>query len=201
MDGDTQAHLFEPFFTTKGVGKGTGLGLATVYGIVKQSGGYIAVASAPERGTRFEIYLPRIEEPLSPGEDEAWPEELLQGRETILLAEDQPDVRALARDVLQLSGYTVLEARDGAEALDVAERERAPIHLLLTDVIMPQMNGRELAAQLRARRPGLRVLFMSGYTDDARVPHEVLEPGTAFLQKPFSPDALGRKVRELLDST
>jgi PAS domain S-box-containing protein len=201
IDGETQAHLFEPFFTTKGVGKGTGLGLATVYGIVKQSGGYVAVTSAPGHGARFEIYLPRVDEPLSQGEDELWPEELLQGRETILLAEDQPDVRELARDVLQLSGYSVLEAKDGAEALELAERERAPVHLLLTDVVMPQMSGRELAARLRARHPGLRVLFMSGYTDDAIVRQEVLESGTAFLQKPFTPDALGRKVRELLDST
>jgi len=200
MDADTQAHLFEPFFTTKGPGQGTGLGLATVYGIVKQSGGYISVESELGRGTSFTIYLPRIEqaaEAVEPGSDAAGTP---QGSETILLVEDEDGVRDLTREILEMSGYTVLEARHGAEALVVGEQHPGPIHLLVSDVVMPQMGGRELADRLRALRQGIKVLFMSGYMDDAIGHHGALDPGTNLLPKPFSPDALARKVREVLDA-
>ena len=200
MDADTQAHLFEPFFTTKGPGKGTGLGLATVYGIVKQSGGYIAVESEPGRGTGFTIYLPRIEraaEAVTPGPAGAGTP---HGSETILLVEDEEGVRDLTREILETSGYRVLEARHGAEALRVGEQHPGPVHLLVSDVVMPQMDGRELADRLRALRPDLRVLFMSGYTADALGHHSALDPGTNLLPKPFSPDALARRVREVLDA-
>jgi PAS domain S-box-containing protein len=200
MDAETRAHLFEPFFTTKGVGRGTGLGLATVYGIVKQSGGYVAVTSEPGHGSRFEIYLPLVDEPLAEQEPTRVLGELLRGSETILLVEDQQDVRDLARDTLQLSGYTILEACHGAEALDIAARHPGPLHLLLTDVIMPQLGGPELAQRLVASHPALRVLYMSGYTDQAIGQEGVLDRRTALLQKPFSPDTLALRVRQILDA-
>ncbi|MGH7322281.1 MAG: response regulator [Candidatus Rokuibacteriota bacterium] len=200
MDADTQAHLFEPFFTTKGVGKGTGLGLAMVYGIVKQSGGYIVVASEPGRGARFEIYLPRVEGVAASDPGGRVLAELPRGHETILLVEDQEEVRDLARDILQMSGYTVLEAHHGGEAREVCARHTGPIHLLLTDVVMPHMSGRELADRLAVDHPGLKVLYMSGYADNAIVHHGVLDSATAFIQKPFSPDDLARKAREVLDA-
>jgi PAS domain S-box-containing protein len=198
MDEPAKAHLFEPFFTTKEQGRGTGLGLATVYGIVKQSGGFVWVYSEPGHGTTFKIYLPRVHEtplaPLREGSPEAF-----RGTETILLAEDSAGVRAVAREVLQRNGYAVIQASDGRAALELAATHSGTIHLLVTDVIMPEMSGRQLADRLRDERPGLQVLFVSGYTDDAIIRHGILEPGIAFLQKPFTPEALARKVRAVLD--
>jgi CheY-like chemotaxis protein len=198
MDTGTQARVFEPFFTTKEVGKGTGLGLATVYGIVKQSGGHVAVYSEPGHGTTFKIYLPRVDDP--PFAEEMAESALAApgGWETVLVVEDDDSLRTLAREVLEAQGYTVIEAAQPTEALALIDVHPDPIHLLLTDVIMPQMNGRQLAERLRAARPDVRVLFMSGYTDGAIVHHGVLEAGTHFLQKPFTPDRLSRKVREVL---
>jgi len=198
MTAEVQAHIFEPFFTTKEVGKGTGLGLATVYGIAKQSGGHITVHSEPGHGAVFKLYLPRVEE--APGAAEpARPTEITRrGSETVLLVEDDEPLRTLAREILSIQGYTVLDATSPSEALRLADVHPGPIHLLLTDVVMPQMNGRQVADHLLAARPGLKVLFMSGYTDAAIVEHGVLEPGTHFLQKPFTPDGLSRKVREAL---
>ncbi|MFN2571379.1 MAG: PAS domain S-box protein [Gemmatimonadales bacterium] len=199
MDAAVRAHLFEPFFTTKDVGKGTGLGLATVYGIVKQSDGYISVYSEPGQGTSFKIYLPRIATPASvpptPSRSGA-----ARGSETVLVVEDEPAVLTLSRRALEAQGYVVLAASDAAAALRVVERHGGTIHLLLTDVVMPGLSGRELADRLTAQRPGVRVLYMSGYPGDAVVQHGTLPAGSAFLQKPFSPDGLARKVRDVLDA-
>jgi signal transduction histidine kinase/DNA-binding response OmpR family regulator len=198
MDAQTQARVFEPFFTTKEAGKGTGLGLATVYGIVKQSEGYISVYSEPGQGTIFKIYLPRIDQPVetaTAGQAASVP----RGTETILLVEDEEAVRRLARLILEGQGYAVIEAPSAASALAIAEQHATPIHLVLTDVVMPGMNARELSQALTRIRPSARVLFMSGYTGDTIVRHGVLEPGIAFLQKPFTPADLARKVREVLD--
>ena len=200
MDAATRARVFEPFFTTKEPGKGTGLGLATVYGIVKQSGGNIWVYSEPGRGTSFKIYLPVTAEAAESEPADLRRERPAGGKETILLVEDEESLRDVVRESLQAFGYTLLEARHGGEALLIAESHAGPIHLLLTDVIMPTMNGAELARQLTLLRPDMNVLFVSGYTDEAIVHHGVLGPGTAFLQKPFSPDQVVRKVREVLDS-
>ena len=200
MDAKTQAHIFEPFFTTKEVGKGTGLGLATVYGIVKQSEGYILVESVPGLGTTFTIYLPRVEEDAAPVPASPAPAVLPRGTETILLVEDDPELRALALDILRGSGYTVLEARQGNEALLVLERHAGPIHLLVTDVVMPQMGGRALAERLASLRPEMKVLYVSGYSEAAIAQHGVLDPGTAFMAKPFTADELTRKIREVLDA-
>jgi two-component system cell cycle sensor histidine kinase/response regulator CckA len=202
MSVETQAHLFEPFFTTKERGNGTGLGLATVYGIVQQSGGHIRVNSAADRGSTFLIYLPRIEaaEDRDRGADRPLLPHASPGTETVLLAEDEEVVRRLARELLTGNGYKVLEAANGREALLLSEGHRGEIHLLLTDVVMPKMSGRELGERIRLQRPGLRVLYMSGYTDDAILRRGVLEGGIPFLQKPFTPEAFARKVREVLDS-
>ena len=200
MTEETQAHMFEPFFTTKEKGKGTGLGLATVYGIVKQSGGFIWVYSEVGHGSTFKIYLPRLDDASQRPAPAATPAvRAPRGTETVLLAEDEPPVRAIARQVLERHGYTVLEAPSAESALDIATRYSGTIHLLLTDVIMPGMNGRELATRLADLRPDARVIFMSGYTDDAVMRHGVLEPGATYVQKPFTPDAIARKVREVLD--
>ncbi len=200
MDAATQARIFEPFFTTKEIGKGTGLGLATVYGIVKQSGGWIWVYSEPGQGTTFKIYLPRVTEAVPPAAVTPAPPASVRGSETILLVEDDDMIRHLVQKVLKANGYRVLVAANGRDAERVAGQHEGPIHLLMTDVVMPGMNGREVAERLAAARAGLRVLYLSGYTDDAIVHHGVLEPGVAFLQKPFTPAVLGRKVREVLDS-
>ena len=200
MDALIKAHLFEPFFTTKGPGKGTGLGLATVYGIVTQSGGAIRVESEPGQGAAFIIDLPRVDAPADlrgdPGMGEAAP----QGSETVLLVEDAPEVRGLARDILHQQGYTVLEAADGNEALRIGHEHGGPIHLLVTDVVMPQMGGRELADRLKAGRLETKILYVSGYTDDAILHQGASDTGTAFLPKPFTASALAHKVREVLDA-
>jgi len=199
MDTATLAHMFEPFFTTKERGKGTGLGLATVYGIVKQSDGYISVESSPGRGSSFEIYLPRYE-----GQPAAEPQpidhpEKLGGTESILLAEDSESLKKLAQTNLESVGFRVLSASSGEEALEIATRHGSTFDLLLTDVVMPGMNGRVLAEQLLPRQPGMKVLYMSGYTDSFIAGHGVLEPGTHLLHKPFTEEVLIRKVREVLD--
>jgi signal transduction histidine kinase len=200
MTDEVRGHAFEPFFTTKEKGKGTGLGLATAYGIVKQSGGYITVDSEAGRGTTFRIYLPRVEGTAAVTERTTISSLLPVGTETILLVEDEAGVRRLSLTVLETQGYIVLEAASGDIALQVARSETGPIHLIVTDVVMPGMNGRELWERLKVLRPDSRVLFMSGYTDDAIARHGVLEPGIAFLQKPFTPFSLAQKVREVLDA-
>jgi PAS domain S-box-containing protein len=200
MTPETQAQIFEPFFTTKERGKGTGLGLATVYGVVKQSGGYIWVDSAPGKGASFKIYLPRVEEAAAETAASAQPAQALRGSETILLVEDADPLRKLAQQFLEANGFRVLTAPNGEEALGLAVRSPLRIDLLLTDVVMPGMNGRVLAEQLAPRQPGMRVLYMSGYTDSFIAGHGVLESGTYLLHKPFTEETLVRKVREVLDA-
>ena len=200
MDAETQAHVFEPFFTTKEKGKGTGLGLATVYGVVKQSGGYVWVYSEPGRGTSFKIYLPRIEETAVPAGRDGKSETQIpeRGSETILLVEDEKGVRELAREYLASSGYTVIEAEDGHTALELAAMHVGPIHLLLTDVVMPGISGRELAERVSQIRPGIKIIYMSGYTDQAVVHHGILRNDAVLLQKPFTLMTLAGKLREML---
>jgi CheY-like chemotaxis protein len=200
MDAATQARLFEPFFTTKEKGKGTGLGLATVYGIVKQSGGYVWAYSEPGQGTSMKVYLPRIDAPIEPLSSPPQPSRLLRGSETILVVEDQVEVREVARKILEARGYHVLVAASGAEALRLAGHAPERIDLLLTDVVMPGMSGREVALLLGPAHPNMRALFVSGYTDESIVHQGILEPGIAFLQKPFTAEALARKVREVIDA-
>jgi PAS domain S-box-containing protein len=196
MDAATQARIFEPFFTTKDVGKGTGLGLATVQGIVQQSGGFIWVYSEPDHGTVFKIYLPRVDE--APSQEAVTNAADVRGTETILIAEDVPAVRAVTREMLKRYGYHILEAADGLTALQVAADYKDTIHLLLTDVVMPDLSGRDLAERFRTLRPAMKVVFMSGYTDDAVVRHGILQEGIAYLQKPFTPVSLAKKVRVVL---
>ena len=200
MNPETQAKIFEPFFTTKEEGRGTGLGLATVHGIVKQSGGSIEVASQPGRGTTFTVYLPRTDETVPRGVRKKPKSKNLKGTETILLVEDEPNVRHLACDELRRLGYTVLEAQNGVEALLMSSQHPNTIHLLVTDVVMPGMNGRDVAHQLTAIRPNTKVLYVSGYTDDVGVMKDIGLAKATFLHKPFTPDILAGKVRELLDS-
>jgi two-component system, cell cycle sensor histidine kinase and response regulator CckA len=200
IDPATKARIFEPFFTTKGPGKGTGLGLAMVYGFVKQSGGHIEVYSEVGHGTVIKVYLPRTDRSAAATRSGAAVVEVPKGKETVLLVEDEAGVRNLSKHVLESNGYTVLEAGHGQEALIIAERHVGAIHLLVTDVVMPGMSGRQLANALCEVRPGTRVLFMSGYTDEAVLRHGVIDASPAFLQKPFSPIGLARKVREVLDT-
>jgi signal transduction histidine kinase/ActR/RegA family two-component response regulator len=200
MDEGTRARIFEPFFTTKPFGEGTGLGLATVHGIVNQSGGTIWVYSEPGRGTTFKIYLPRVTDTAAVEPSASPADETPRGSETVLLVEDQGDVRDYACDVLEAQGYTVLLAKDGADALAVAGAHAGRIHLLLTDVVMPGMSGRELAEGLTRVRPDVAVLYMSGYPDRAVVDHGILGPGVTFLQKPVATETLARKVREVMDA-
>jgi CheY-like chemotaxis protein len=199
MDDAARKRLFEPFYTTKELGKGTGLGRATVYGIVKQSGGSIFVYSEAELGTTFKVFLPRAEQMSEVASVELRASGALGGNETILLVEDQSEVRAVARAALRRHGYTVLEASQGEEALQIEHDHHESIHLLLTDVVMPAMSGHELAQRLLQRRPDVCVLYTSGYTDDAIVHRGVIESRVAFIQKPFTPTNLLRKVREVLD--
>jgi len=200
MDAATQARIFEPFFTTKGPGKGTGLGLATVYGVVKQSGGYIYVYSEVQRGTTFKIYLPQVNAELDKLSSDTQKKQNVRGSETILFVEDEQSVRELVRDYLVAGGYCMLEASDGTQALKVAAAHPGPIHMLITDVVMPHLSGPELATTLCAERPNMKVLFISGYTDDTVFRHGVLEGGVAFLQKPFNLKALSQKIREVLSN-
>jgi len=200
MTGEIQEHIFEPFYTTKEIGKGTGLGLATVYGIIKQSGGYVWVYSEIEHGTAFKIYLPRIDEEVTLFEENSEPQHAPKGTETILLVEDEEIVRNLSRQILETCGYEVKEAADGIEALAICRQTDCKIDLLLTDVVMPKMSGRQLVEHLVDLRPEIKVLYMSGYTDDAIFRQGVIQTGTNFIQKPFTFNTLAQKVRESLDA-
>jgi CheY-like chemotaxis protein len=200
MDAETQSHVFEPFFTTKPPGKGTGLGLATVYSIVKQYNGNIWAYSEPGHGTTFKIYFPQVDEAGEVVKRERLPIKTPRGSETILLVEDEDVVRNLARLVLEQAGYTVLEAHHGEEAVQIFERRDGPIHLMVTDVVMPKLGGGELAERLALLHPEMKVIFMSAYTDKTIVHHGVTEPVMAFLQKPFTKNALLLKVREVLEA-
>jgi signal transduction histidine kinase len=199
MDRATLDRALEPFFTTKGPSHGTGLGLATVYGVVKQAGGHVALYSEPGRGTTVKVYLPPTDVPVTQTPDRPIARPLPRGTETVLLVEDEDAVRALTRHVLRVAGYAVLEAADGRQAVRVADGYAGRIDLLVTDVVMPHLGGREVADALAGRHPGLRVLFLSGYSDDAVVRHGLVDRDVAFLQKPFTPADLARKVREVLD--
>ncbi len=200
MDADTQRHIYEPFFTTKAIGKGTGLGLSMIYGIVKQSGGRIAFSSEIGKGTSFRIYFPRVAQDAAMSPPLPANTEAARGLETILVVEDEDLVRKLVRTILESRGYAVLDAEGGDEAFHVCRNHQGPIHLLITDVVMPRMNGKEVAERLRSIYPEMRVLYVSGYTADAIDQHGVLETGIQFLQKPFTPLVLANRVRELLDS-
>ena len=202
MDAETLSHIFEPFYTTKEEGKGTGLGLATVYGIVKQSGGHISVSSDPGKGTTFTTYLPRVEESIVPVRPSLAAGKSSRGTETVLLVEDDVTARDVVREVLQSRGYTVLEATGSNEALEIGERQVSrPIHLMLADVVMPEMSGPQLADRLACLHPKMKVLYMSGYTDAAVARHVKLTRDIPYLQKPFAAEVLARKVRELLDAS
>jgi PAS domain S-box-containing protein len=199
MDAETQARIFEPFFTTKEIGNGTGLGLSTVYGIIKQTGGHVSVYSEVGRGTTFKVYLPRLDKPVELAEEIKAQGADPSGTETILVVEDEAGVRMLIQSILESHGYTVILAGSPVEAATLSEKHTGRIHLLLTDVVMPSFSGKELADHLTFSRPDMKVLFISGYTADAIVHHRVLDAGTQFLQKPFTPNALLRKVRETID--
>jgi CheY-like chemotaxis protein len=198
MDAETQKHIFEPFFTTKGPGEGTGLGLATVYGVVKQSGGFIWVYSEPGRGTTFKIYLPRVAAGVGALEPEPDPASSERGHATVLVVEDTEDLREMIREVLEEKGYGVLAASDGEQALALVREGKGSIELLLTDVVMPKLGGAELARRLTDLHPEIRVLYMSGYSSGAVSRQGVLAPGVTLLEKPFTGDALTRAVREAL---
>jgi CheY-like chemotaxis protein len=197
MDRETQKRIFEPFFTTKELGKGTGLGLSTVFGIVQQSGGNIWVYSEPNKGTTFKVYLPRVDDEVDVLQLDVAPA-TLRGTETVLLVEDEEQVRTVIQNILRRQGYRVIPAQHAGEALLICERHPGTIDLLLTDVVMPQMSGPELAKRLASTRPGMKVMCMSGYTDDSIVRHGVLESGVAFVQKPVTPASLAKKVRQVL---
>jgi CheY-like chemotaxis protein len=197
MDAETQAHIFEPFFTTKEQGKGTGLGLATVYGVVKQSGGFIWVYSEPSKGTTFKIYLPRVDEAAAAATHSSAPAQVLRGTETVLLTEDEQDVREVAREFLESAGYQVLQAPSGEAALRLAADYLGSIDLLVTDMVMPGLSGQELARRMRGSRKDLRVLYMSGYSEHA-AEEAAKSEGSAVLTKPFSRSALLRTAREVL---
>jgi PAS domain S-box-containing protein len=199
MDAETKARAFEPFFTTKEEGKGTGLGLSTVYGVVKQSGGYIDIDSAPGAGATFRIYLPGVDETIKSEKLTDSKANSFSGNETILLAEDEESLRRLTRNTLEFCGYKVLEAKDGVEALEVSDRHAGPIDLLLTDIMMPEMGGRALAQELLRRRPNVRLVYMSGYTGEAVGTRGPVDPGSFFLPKPFTRETLTSKIREALD--
>jgi signal transduction histidine kinase len=198
MDEETMSHIFEPFFTTKGPGKGTGLGLATVYGIVRQTGGGISVESEPGKGSIFRIYLPKVSEPVAFTKALPLPVEKSANFETVMVVEDEDIVRELVCEVLEEQGYNVICARDGVEALAVAGAFDGTIHLLVTDVIMPHMNGHELAGKLSSLRPDMKVLYVSGYSDNDIGDHGVLDPRFELLQKPFTPQTLARKIRDVI---
>jgi two-component system cell cycle sensor histidine kinase/response regulator CckA len=198
MDAATLARLFQPFFTTKGQGKGTGLGMTMVFSIVKQSGGGVEVYSEPGKGTSVKVYLPRIDQ-LKTIEPEALPAKAVRASETILLVEDEDLVRNLVRHTLQSEGYTILDAPNAEEARRISATHKRPIHLLITDVVMPKEGGRELAQSLALQRPAIKVLFMSGYTDQTVVASGLLNGEFHFIQKPFTPAALSRKVRDVLE--
>jgi signal transduction histidine kinase/ActR/RegA family two-component response regulator len=199
MTPEVRERVFEPFFTTKEKGKGTGLGLSTVYGIVKQSGGNIWVYSELGRGTTLKIYFPQVDEPLEELRENVETKLVPQGTETVLIVEDDKEVRKLAARILENQGYKILEAAQGSEALPLCKEHRNPIHLVLADVVMPGLDGRELAERVKSFHPGMKVLYMSGYTDNAIIHHGVLEKGMNYIQKPFTLDGLARKVREVLD--
>ena len=200
MDHDAQAHIFEPFFTTKEKGEGTGLGLATVYGIIKQSGGYIYVQSELTKGTTFNLYFPRVDEPLDSEEESKISDTNLFGEETVLVVEDQDEVRHLILDALKLYGYNVLEAPHGGSALLTCEKYQGKIDLIISDIVMPQMNGQELVERLIPLQPQMKVLFISGYSEDVFSTRSTLDPGMLYVQKPFTPVELLGKVRHVLDS-
>jgi CheY-like chemotaxis protein len=201
MDEETQAHIFEPFFTTKEQGKGTGLGLATVYGVVKQSGGFIWVYSEVGKGTSFKIYLPRVEQEAEKIQASLNPAETPRGTETVLLAEDEQDVREVAREFLESGGYTVLEASNGSDALRVAASHGRTIDLLVTDMVMPGMTGQELAGRLQQKHPGLRAIYMSGYSEHAAAEAAQGDASLRLLTKPFSRSAILRLVRQTLNES
>ena len=200
MSQETLSHVFEPFFTTKGIGKGTGLGLATVYGAVRQNGGLVDVVSEPGRGTSFAVYLPRDNSPVEPARGPRRSEPSLHGTETVLLVEDEPSVRNLTAMMLDRLGYAVIVAATPSEALDLAERHAGRFALLMTDVVMPEMNGLELANRLLLQDPRIKRLFMSGHTAEVIAPYGVLDNRTFFIAKPFSSQGLAAKLREVLDS-
>lgn len=200
MDAETKKRIFEPFFTTKKEGKGTGLGLATVYGIVKQSGGFVNVYSEKGIGSTFKLYFPCVKEPAAPIKSKTVSSESLTGSETILVAEDEDNLRNLVCEILRSHGYNVLEAANGGSALLKCEKYKKPIHLILSDVVMPEMSGAELVERLLPIHPEMKVMYMSGYTDDAVIRHGILEEKVHFLQKPFSPNSLLEKVRNILDN-
>ena len=201
MDEATRSQIFEPFFTTKELGKGTGLGLSTVYGIVKQSGGYVTVRSQPREGTSFRIYLPTVAATSAPAPARPDSRQNVLGSETILLVEDEETVRKLTRQVLENCGYSVLEASHGEQALDICDRSECTIHLMVTDIVMPSMSGPELAQHIGVLRPDTRILFTSGYAEGAMARPRMMVSADMFLAKPFTSDALARKVREVLDDS
>jgi len=199
MDKEVREHIFEPFYTTKEKGKGTGLDLSTIYGIIKQNNGFIWVYSEPGQGSTFKIYLPKMKGDVKAEEKEITPIHDLSGSEAVLIVEDEDSLRKLLRTVLKHRGYKILEAENGEDALRISNEHEGTIDLMITDVVMPKMGGKETAERLELLHPQMKVIYMSGYTDDAIVHHGVLAPGLNFLEKPFSPEKLAHKVREVLD--